>query len=80
MTRRPRRQHGVHPDVVCVGAQGSDRSAAGVAGAARKPSVKARGGHGTEYAMPIPTITSPGEARAFVDARIAEGSDYITVA
>ncbi|HEY0808765.1 MAG TPA: hypothetical protein VGD49_01340, partial [Longimicrobiales bacterium] len=35
------------------------------------------GGHGTEYGMPIPTITSPDSAQAFVDARIAEGSDYI---
>ncbi len=35
------------------------------------------GGHGTEYGFPIPTITTPAEAQAFVDARIAEGSDYI---
>jgi imidazolonepropionase-like amidohydrolase len=34
-------------------------------------------GHGTEYALKIPTISSPAEAQAFVDARIAEGSDYI---
>ena len=39
--------------------------------------VTAPKGHGTEYGMPIPTITSPSEAQAFVDARIAEGSDYI---
>ncbi len=36
-------------------------------------------GHGTEYGLPIPTISSPGEAQAFVDARIAEGSDYIKI-
>jgi imidazolonepropionase-like amidohydrolase len=36
-------------------------------------------GHGTEYGMPIPTISSPAEAQAFVDARIAEGSDYIKI-
>ncbi|HZD92686.1 MAG TPA: amidohydrolase family protein, partial [Candidatus Sulfotelmatobacter sp.] len=36
-------------------------------------------GHGTEYGMSIPTISSPGEAQAFVDARIAEGSDYIKI-
>ena len=36
-------------------------------------------GHGTEYGMPIPTISSPEEAQAFVDARIAEGSDYIKI-
>jgi len=36
-------------------------------------------GHGTEYGFDIPTVTSPGEARAWVDARIAEGSDYIKI-
>lgn len=35
------------------------------------------GGHGTEYGLKIPTISGPGEAQAFVDARLAEGSDYI---
>lgn len=39
----------------------------------------APGGHGTEYGFPIPTITAPDQARAFVDARIAEGSDYIKI-
>lgn len=37
------------------------------------------GGHGTEYGMTIPTLTRPEEAQAFVDARIAEGSDYIKI-
>src|SRR6185503_3260341 len=37
------------------------------------------GGHGTEYGMEIPTITKPEEAQAFVDARIAEGSDWIKI-
>jgi imidazolonepropionase-like amidohydrolase len=37
----------------------------------------APGGHGTEYGFSIPTITSPDQAQAFVDARIAEGSDWI---
>ena len=41
--------------------------------------VTAPGGHGTEYGMVIPTIASPEEAQAFVDARIAEGSDYIKI-
>lgn len=41
--------------------------------------VTAPGGHGTEYGMPIPTITSPAEAPAFVDARLAEGSDWIKI-
>jgi imidazolonepropionase-like amidohydrolase len=39
--------------------------------------VTAPGGHGTEYGFAIPTITSPDDAQAFVDARIAEGSDWI---
>ncbi|HEY0875762.1 MAG TPA: amidohydrolase family protein, partial [Vicinamibacterales bacterium] len=41
--------------------------------------VTAPNGHGTEFGLPIPTITSPAEAKAFVDARIAEGSDYIKI-
>jgi imidazolonepropionase-like amidohydrolase len=41
--------------------------------------VTAPGGHGTEYGLNIPTITSPDQAQAFVDARIAEGSDYIKI-
>jgi imidazolonepropionase-like amidohydrolase len=36
-------------------------------------------GHGTEYGIKIQTISHPGEAQAFVDARIAEGSDYIKI-
>jgi imidazolonepropionase-like amidohydrolase len=39
--------------------------------------VTAPGGHGTEYGLPIPTLSSAQEAQAFVDERIAEGSDYI---
>lgn len=39
----------------------------------------AAGGHGTEYGLKIPTIDKPEEARAFVDARIAEGSDFIKI-
>ena len=41
--------------------------------------VTAPKGHGTQFGMPIPTITSAAEAQAFVDARIAEGSDYIKI-
>jgi len=41
--------------------------------------VTAPGGHGTEFGLKIPTITSPDEAQAFVDARIGEGSDYIKI-
>ena len=39
----------------------------------------APGGHGTEYGIPIPTISAPESAQAFVDARLAEGSDYIKI-
>lgn len=39
----------------------------------------APGGHGTEYGMPVPTLTKPEEAQGWVDARIAEGSDYIKI-
>jgi imidazolonepropionase-like amidohydrolase len=39
----------------------------------------APGGHGTEYGLAVPTLTRPEEAQAWVDARIAEGSDYIKV-
>jgi imidazolonepropionase-like amidohydrolase len=41
--------------------------------------VTAPKGHGTEYGVPIPTLASADEAPAFVDARIAEGSDYIKI-
>jgi len=36
-------------------------------------------GHGTQFGMPIQTITKSHEAQAFVDARIAEGSDFIKI-
>jgi len=39
----------------------------------------APGGHGTQFGVAIPTLSSPGEAQAFVDARIAEGSDFIKI-
>ncbi|MCP4674220.1 MAG: amidohydrolase family protein, partial [Deltaproteobacteria bacterium] len=39
----------------------------------------APGGHGTEYGMSIPTVSGPDEARDFVAARIAEGSDFIKI-
>jgi imidazolonepropionase-like amidohydrolase len=41
--------------------------------------VTAPKGHGTEYGMAIPTIERAEDAAAFVDARIAEGSDYIKI-
>ncbi len=39
--------------------------------------VTAAGGHGTQFGMPIPTLDDASEAQAFVDARIAEGADFI---
>jgi imidazolonepropionase-like amidohydrolase len=41
--------------------------------------VTARGGHGTEFGLAIPTLDNPADAQAFVDARIAEGSHFIKV-
>ncbi len=37
------------------------------------------GGHGTEFGVAVPTLTRPDEAEAWVEARIAEGSDYIKI-
>ncbi len=40
----------------------------------------APGGHPTQMGgPPFPTVSRPDEAQAFVDARIAEGSDYIKI-
>jgi imidazolonepropionase-like amidohydrolase len=36
-------------------------------------------GHGTEYGLAIPTLTRPEEASAWVEARLAEGSDFIKI-
>jgi imidazolonepropionase-like amidohydrolase len=41
--------------------------------------VTAPGGHGTEYGRRIPTLASAADARAFVAARVAEGSDYVKI-
>ena len=59
-------------DGTSAGRETADFRSAGVLVTAPK-------GHGTEYGMAIPTISSPNEAQAFVDARIAEGSDYIKI-
>ena len=39
--------------------------------------VTTAGGHGTQYGFPVPTLAPDGDATAFVNARVAEGSDYI---
>jgi imidazolonepropionase-like amidohydrolase len=36
-------------------------------------------GHGTEYGIEVPTLKRAADAEQFVDARIAEGSDYIKI-
>jgi len=41
--------------------------------------VTAPGGHGTQFGFVIPVLDSASEALRFVDARIAEGSDYIKI-
>jgi imidazolonepropionase-like amidohydrolase len=41
--------------------------------------VTAPRGHGTEYGLVIPVISSPDSAQAFVDARLADGSDWIKI-
>ena len=35
------------------------------------------GGHGTQFGLTIPTIEAGTDLQAFVDARIAEGADFI---
>lgn len=37
------------------------------------------GGHGTEYGMKIPTLSTASEASGFVKDRVKEGSDYIKI-
>lgn len=58
-------------------AKGENKDAADIFSAGILATVP--GGHGTEYGFPIPTLTKPEEAQAWVDARIAEGSDFIKI-
>jgi imidazolonepropionase-like amidohydrolase len=37
------------------------------------------GGHGTEYGVPIPTVSGPDAAAAFVAERMANGADYLKI-
>ena len=39
----------------------------------------APGGHGTEYGMEVPTLTTPAEAEAFVAARVKDGSHHLKI-
>ncbi|MGH8854498.1 MAG: CIA30 family protein, partial [Telluria sp.] len=41
--------------------------------------VTAPHGHGTQFGIAIPTLAKAEDAQAFVDARIAEGSDFIKI-
>ena len=65
------------PDARGAGEAGRPRTGPTSARPALSP--PRRSGHGTEYGMTIPTLTKPEEAQAWVDARIAEGSDYIKI-
>ncbi|MGZ5203057.1 MAG: amidohydrolase family protein, partial [Telluria sp.] len=58
-------------------ADGTNREGADVFSAGTL--VTAPGGHGTEYPVPIPTLTRAEDAQAFVDARVAEGSWFIKI-
>src|SRR5699024_5272184 len=37
------------------------------------------GGHGTQFGLDVPDISSPDEAEGWVEDRVAEGSEYIKV-
>jgi imidazolonepropionase-like amidohydrolase len=37
------------------------------------------GGHGSQFGIQVPFLTGPGDADAWVAARVAEGSDYIKI-
>jgi hypothetical protein len=39
----------------------------------------APGGHGTEYRIPIPTVSGPEGAAGFVAARVKDGADYLKI-
>jgi imidazolonepropionase-like amidohydrolase len=58
-------------------AQGKNRNAADLRSAGTLATV--RGGHGTEYGFSIPTLSTPAEAKGWVNARVKEGSDYIKI-
>lgn len=39
----------------------------------------APGGHGTEYGVKFPTVSSPADAESFVEARKSSGADYLKI-
>jgi imidazolonepropionase-like amidohydrolase len=56
-------------------AAGNDLDLADLFSSRTQPTVP--DGHGTEYGIPIPTLSTAEEAQGFIDARIAEGADFI---
>ena len=58
-----------------IDGKANDRADYFSAGAA----VTVKDGHGTQMGFPVPTLATAQEAQAFIDARIAEGSDYIKI-
>jgi imidazolonepropionase-like amidohydrolase len=66
-----------------AGAMRAEQRAGGAAGRAdlfaSGTLVTAPGGHGTQFGMQIPTLTSAADAEVFVDERITEGSDWIKI-
>jgi imidazolonepropionase-like amidohydrolase len=58
-------------------AKGENRNAADLRSAGTLATV--RGGHGTEYGIVIPTLSTPDDAKSWVAARVKEGSDYIKI-
>lgn len=70
-------------DAQFAAARRAEQASGGVAGRADLVSAgilaTAPAGHGTEFGVRIPTLSSPSEAQAFVDARVAEGSDFIKI-
>ena len=41
--------------------------------------VTVKGGHGTQFGFPVPTVASAEDVDEFVQARVDEGSDYIKI-
>ena len=56
-------------------AEGKDMNMADLRSSRTQPT--APDGHGTEYGLDIPTVSSPQEAAAMVDSLVSEGADFI---
>ena len=64
-------------DIKKMQAEGKARDAAYLISAGTLAT--APGGHGTQMGLVIPTLTSPAQAAGFVEARVADGSDFIKI-